>query len=121
MSVVPTMVPDGAVRDVPHADPVETAMPAPGYVVGPVGPVGPVLPAPPALPVGPVGPGVVDTAPVGPVGPGVVETAPVGPVGPCDPVGPVTPFTSAKNKNWVFGNPVVPVPPEEISVTGYVQ
>ena len=57
----------GAVElsDVPHAVPVDTAKPAPGYTVGPVGPVGPV---PPVVPVGPVGP-VPPAAPVGPVGP----------------------------------------------------
>jgi hypothetical protein len=29
-SLVPTIVPEGAVRDVPHADPVDTAIPALG-------------------------------------------------------------------------------------------
>ena len=57
-----------ATNDVPHAVPVDTATPAPGYVVGPVGPVDPV-------------------GPVGPIGP----VSPVGPCGPVHPVGPVGP------------------------------
>ena len=36
VSVVPTIVPDGAVNDVPQADPVETAIPAPGYTPAPL-------------------------------------------------------------------------------------
>jgi hypothetical protein len=36
VSVVPTIAPLGAVRDVPHAEPVETTIPAPGYVDTPV-------------------------------------------------------------------------------------
>jgi hypothetical protein len=36
VSVVPTMVPEGAVNDVAHADPVETAIPAPGHDIGDV-------------------------------------------------------------------------------------
>jgi hypothetical protein len=32
VSVVPTIVPAGAVREVPQADPVDTTIPAPGYV-----------------------------------------------------------------------------------------
>jgi hypothetical protein len=34
VSVVPTIVPEGAVNDVVHAVPVDTATPAPGYVIG---------------------------------------------------------------------------------------
>ena len=108
VSVVPTNAPDGAVRDVPQAVPVDTATPAPGYTVGPVGPVGPVPPAVPALPVGPVGPATVDAAPVGPVGPP-------------GPVGPLTPFTSARNNAAPLAKPVVPTPPEALNVTGNVQ
>jgi hypothetical protein len=44
VSEVPIMVPFGAVNDVPQAEPVDTAIPLLGYVVGPVEPVTPVYP-----------------------------------------------------------------------------
>ena len=37
VAVVPTKAPEGAVRDVVHAEPVETAIPAPGYTCEKVG------------------------------------------------------------------------------------
>lgn len=42
--------------EVVHADPVDTAIPAPGYTVGPGGPGGPIPPVGPVGPVDPVGP-----------------------------------------------------------------
>jgi hypothetical protein len=37
------------------------------------------------------------------------------------PVGPLTPFTRAKNSVWPLEKLVVPVPPDAVKVTGYVQ
>jgi hypothetical protein len=59
-------------------------------------------------PAGPVAP-VAPTGPVAPVGP----VAPIGPVGPTIPVEIIATISA-----WLFAKLVVPVPPDDVRVTG---